>query len=398
MKEKQKIAIVTWFFPKISETFILNQIVFLIDNGYEIKIFAARDATKNIPKEDLYVEEKIHPALIQYNLLKKTTYVPVGNLSKILTMEAQAGKINIIYFQFSDLASLVLKDGAIHIPVITVIHDIPKITIKNQKLLKNKFYNAFQNATFVLAISDFAKNKIIKLGCSPLKIIIHPMGVNNNIFSFKARKFPLHKLCFTMVGRFVPKKGFDIGIRAIEKFKKQNQNLKISVNLIGDGYLRSKLEILVNKLGLQKEVTFLGKIDQLAVVNILKDTDIFLCPSKTDSQGEQEGLPVSLIEASFMGIPIVTTSNAAIPELASINKSIVLVPEGSVVGLVDGINKVFKYHSLYLRLINQYYKNLVEHYDINVLGINLINIFDYAIKINILRDTQEGFSSNRKIK
>lgn len=396
MKRKIKIAVITWLFPKISETFILNQITFLIEQGFDVKIFAIKDTRKNTPKEDFESEKNIHPLVNKYKLFSRTIYFPIDKLPDYLSKETKAGNIDILYFQFSDLASKVLKKKEFDIPVITVIHDLPKIQLRSFKKVISKFKTALTKATLILAISEFTKNELLKLGCPSNKIIVHPMGVDSKIFTLRKNKFPKSLIRFSMIGRFVHKKGFDIGIKAIKEVKNKNPRLNIALNLIGDGLLQPKVESLVRKLSLEQEVKFLGKLTQPEVMKVLKNTDILLCPSVTTREGKREGLPVVLIEASFVGIPIVATAHAAIPEFAAKNNSVVLVKEKSVNQLVLAIEKVLKSYNIYYSLARKNRKHLVEKYGIDNLGRRLIKIFELAEEINNIEKQLQFFTRDLK--
>lgn len=384
MKRKLKITFITWLFPKISETFILNQIIFLLDSGFDVKIFAIKDARKDIPKEDREPEKVAHPLFYKYKLFLKTKYhSSIDDLANSLYREVKAGTLDLLYFQFSDIASEVLSRKEFNIPTVSVIHDLPVVNKKSRKIIVAKFKSAFDKTTTILAISDFTKRELIKLGCPANKIVIHQMGVSPKIFRPSRSDSAKSQIRFSMIGRFVPKKGFEIGLKSIHQIKKKNPRLKITVNLVGDGILRKKLENMVRKLKLEKEVKFLGKLTQSEVIEILKNTDILLCPNITTKNGKREGLPVVLIEAGLMNIPIVATRHAAIPEFAKETKSIVLAKEKSVDSFTLAMEKVLKNYDNFISLANESRENIVKTYGITNLGKRLIKIF---------RQTQEKYN------
>jgi colanic acid/amylovoran biosynthesis glycosyltransferase len=396
MKNKPKIVIVTWLFPKISETFVLNQITFLIDRGFDVKIFALKDARKDTPKEDSEPENIVHPAVIKYKLINKTTYGSIPTISSLLKRAIKDKQIDIIYFQFSDLASEILRNKKFEVPIITTIHDLPKIIPESYKILFEKFKIAFEKATIIIVISELAKKDLLDLGCPSQKIIVHPMGVDPKLFSFQSKKDHKKGIDLAVIGRFVPKKGLDVSIKAFFLIKNKYPNLNIRLNIVGDGLLRPELQNLVINLNLQESVKFWGKLNQLEVKKILKKTDILLCSSVTDIAGKREGLPVVLIEASLSGIPIVATNHASISEIALINRSIVIVTEGSVNSFANGIERIINNYDFYVKLSRDDYKKVKEKYSIQKLGEKLIDIFQRAIETNLLEKALKNFTVNLK--
>ena len=87
-KEKLKnVAFMVWLFPKLSETFILNQIVQLKKLRYSISIFAVKDPRKVLTKEDFELEKEVHEDIKKYRLLNLTKYGSPGKISSLLKKE-----------------------------------------------------------------------------------------------------------------------------------------------------------------------------------------------------------------------------------------------------------------------------------------------------------------------
>jgi glycosyltransferase involved in cell wall biosynthesis len=94
--------------------------------------------------------------------------------------------------------------------------------------------------------------------------------------------------------------------------------------------LRQKLEKITSQLSIQDRVIFLGAKDHEDVQKEMSHADIFVLTSITSSNGDQEGLPVGLIEAQAMGLPAVSSKHAGIPELVSHKESGYLAEEKNV--------------------------------------------------------------------
>jgi colanic acid/amylovoran biosynthesis glycosyltransferase len=376
------VVIFTWFFPKLSETFILNQIIFLRQMGYKVSIFAIRNPSINLAKEDIEYENIMHESINDWKLCSFTTYNSLEKFKKTIHQLIKAKKIDLIYFQFPDLASEILRDNSLDIAVITMVHDLLEFSnTKNFNNLCNKLKPAFENSTVVLAISQFTAQEIIKLGCPKSKIIVHPMGIDTKFLSQAPFKPIKHKVKLLMIGRFVEKKGLEYGIQAMHKIINLDPKISFQLDIIGDGVLGPKLKNLVSKLNLNKYVIFHGKLSQKKTRQILKNSHVLICPSVTTKEGEREGLPVVILEAITVGIPVIATEHAAIPELARKYPAIDIIPEKSIQGIIVALKNILKEYRSRRYLISGYHLAIVDEYGISNLGKKLINIFDRATKL-----------------
>ncbi len=116
------------------------------------------------------------------------------------------------------------------------------------------------------------------------------------------------------VGRLNPVKGTEYLIRAVPEIVKRREDVRVLV--VGDGPLRGDLEALVQFLGLEKTVTFLGwRDDSVDIINAL---DLFVLPSV------HEGMPTVLLEAMSLGVPVVASNTGGIPDIVADNWSGIL--------------------------------------------------------------------------
>jgi colanic acid/amylovoran biosynthesis glycosyltransferase len=391
----KSIAFVVWLFPKLSETFILNQIVQLKKLGYQILIFAVKNPQKELAKEDYEFEHVAHEDVKKYHLMNLTRYGSPKKLSSLLKQGIKKKKIDIVYFQFPDLTSEILKYGELECPTISVFHDIPKPQDKKELIrLRKKYEIVFKNTTFILAISEFTKNELIKLGCRKHKILVHHMGINTKVFKPSKSKIPLDLFNFIMIGRFVEKKGFVYGIRAFYKVLKNYPNPHLRLLIIGDGILHDALHKEVKYLRLEKHVNFLGKVPQKKVIKILQSGDCLICPSITTHEGKREGLPIVVMEAAACSLPIIATNHAAIPEILKNDRGI-LVKERSVRYLSNAMVRVLRnYRRLRKKLGKKARQLTIQEYDVEKLVKRLLDIFGLAKNIQKQELVLKKFSQN----
>jgi colanic acid/amylovoran biosynthesis glycosyltransferase len=141
-----------------------------------------------------------------------------------------------------------------------------------------------------------------------------------------------HPLRILTVGRLVPQKGHAILLDALALLRREG--LEIAAELIGDGPHRGALERRARELGLAGVVTFAGALGQDAVRARFERADVFCLPSFA------EGVPVVLMEAMALELPVVTTRVMGIPELVDDGKSGLLVPPGRADAVADALRRL----------------------------------------------------------
>jgi len=177
-----------------------------------------------------------------------------------------------------------------------------------------------------LPVNEYFKNRLIKLGCSRDKILVHHSGIDINRFMFYKRQIVDHnRTKFLTVGRLVEKKGHLFVIEAIKRLV--NKYSKIEYIIAGDGPLKTELLKLVNKYNLSSYVKFKGQITSSEAIDLYKEAHIFILHSVTARNGDMEGTPVVLMEAQASGLPVISTYHSGIPEVVIDKHSGFLVPE-----------------------------------------------------------------------
>lgn len=173
-----------------------------------------------------------------------------------------------------------------------------------------------------IAVSEFIKCSLTKQGFPENRIKVHYIGIDIDKFSADASVIRQRKVLF--VGRLVEKKGCEYLIKAMAKVQAHYPDIELLV--IGDGPLRAELEALA-KQSLQF-YSFLGLQTSDQVKVWMSQTSVLVAPSVTTSDGDTEGLPMVILEAQAMGLPVISTCHAGIPEAIVDGKSGFLVQEG----------------------------------------------------------------------
>lgn len=142
------------------------------------------------------------------------------------------------------------------------------------------------------------------------------------------------------VGRLVEKKGFDVLIDALAALRQDGHFP--SLLLAGDGPLRQELEARVAELGMESQVHFMGEVNQSQILRLLGDAHIFALPCRIDRNGDQDGIPVVLMEAMAAGLCCVSTRLSGIPELIHHGHDGLLADPGCAQSFASELGRVLR--------------------------------------------------------
>jgi colanic acid/amylovoran biosynthesis glycosyltransferase len=126
-------------------------------------------------------------------------------------------------------------------------------------------------------------------------------------------------------GRLIEKKGLPVTLCAFAAFLQQYPNATLTI--AGEGQLLDELQRLARELNIAEHVSFTGFVSQEQLREIYYRSHIFLHPSQTGGDGNQEGVPNSMLEAMATGLPVFATEHGGIPEAIENGVSGVMVPE-----------------------------------------------------------------------
>jgi colanic acid/amylovoran biosynthesis glycosyltransferase len=411
-----KIAFIVGQFPVLSETFILNQITGLILRGHKVDIYS-------YPTDDIH---KVHPDVEKYDLLKHTHYYPrvpenyfwrlIKGLQLVFRHFSKApllfmrslnifkyGKraasmrllyaivplldseaYDIIHCQFGmyGIDGMIYRDiGAIKGKLITSFrgYDISWYVKESGEQVYNEL---FAKGDFFLANCEFFRHRAIKLGCDEQKIIVHGSSIDCSKFTFKTRHpHPDGKIRIATTGRLVEKKGIEYSIRAVAKLTNIHPN--IEYNIIGDGYLKEHLQQLIEELSVTQQVNLLGWKNQKEIIEILDKTHLFIAPSVTAEDGNQDAPVNTLKEAMAMGLPVIGTLHGGIPELVKDGISGFLVPERDADAISKMVSYLIKHPEIWQEMGSSGRAYVEKHYDINKLNDELVEIYHQVTTNNL---------------
>jgi len=354
-----KIAYILDLFPVFSETFIVREILELKRQGFEVLVLAREDTGGRSFSEVVHDESK--------KLMRKVRYFPSlqNRLSEVqlavyhlyfllqnpirylktFWFSFNCGERTFKLFQRSVLYAMNLKrTGVRHIHAHFAL-DASKLAMLTSMLtgipysftahahdifipkLSDLMVEKFNRAKFAACISEYNKKYILENypKVAPENIRIIHCGID--IATLTPGTKQAHKnFTILAVGRLVEQKGFKYLLQVCEQLKRR-QGLNFVCNIIGEGKDRQILEELISKCGLTEVVRLLGAREQSDVIKAMKSADLFVLPCVVDKNGSIDGIPVVLMEAMAMGIPVISTRLSGIPELIKDGAGILVEPE-----------------------------------------------------------------------
>ncbi|MES1021716.1 glycosyltransferase [Gloeocapsa sp. BRSZ] len=408
-----RVLFIVGSFPALSETFILNQIIGLIERGHEVDIYALNK------RENL---SKLHPDVEKYHLLERTYYAPEKTKNFWLKMLQTSGMLLTSGYEhpLGLLRSLSLFKHKKHLKLIEWLHLILPFlgrkpydiihgqfgiygikavlmreigAVKAKKIVtsfrgfdisyyiekhgSDVYTELFKSGDFFLSNCEYFRQRLINLGCNANKIVVLGSGINCERFYFKPRFPDNGKIRITTTGRLVEKKGIAYSIRAVAKLVQTHPH--IEYNIVGDGVLKTELQNLIDELNVGHVVKLLGWKHQQEIIEILDKSHIFVATSVTAKDGNQDAPVNTLKEAMAMGLPVIGTIHGGIPELIEDGISGFLVPERDVDTLAEKIAYLCDHPEVWQQMGQAGRAYVEQHYDANKLNDQLVQIYEQLL-------------------
>ena len=371
----KKIAYLSNPYPAISHTFIFREIESVRREGIEVFPVSV-SATPDLEKMTLPEKEEAARTLV----LKTTPPLSIIPMAARLFFSSPAGfvkmSVKAVSFCFKGPKNIIKAIGYLAEAIILLNHLKKHQIFHIHEHFANpsalvallcKVYGGFsysisvhgpdvfyqvdssllaekvEGASFVRCISHYCRSQIMRITEFEKWKDAHIVRCGVNPETFLPRPQPKntipHLLC---VGRLCPAKGQHILLEACSLL--QQKNIPFQMTFVGTGPDREDLEKLQVKLGLQKSVHFTGALGQDAVQEAYRKADIFVLPSFA------EGVPVVLMEAMSMEIPVISTRITGIPELIEHEKGGLLATPGDVNDLVLQLTRLLADPALAARL------------------------------------------------
>jgi glycosyltransferase involved in cell wall biosynthesis len=392
--ETATVAYLTKRFPRLSETFILDEILGLEDAGIPLRLYSVADPGEDTVQPD--VSRVSSPVSYLRHLGPRRRIGDLGaaivsHAGLIISEPRRYVKAIRAVMQGPDrrtaarhlllagrLAVLVKRDGATHLHA-AFAHTPASIARYTHLLTGLPFsfgghakdiYRSNQvnlatraaEARFVLACSSSAEQALAERTGPGVNIVLAYHGVDCERFAPAAVTDPGHdEFRILAVGRLVEKKGYPVLIEAVRRLVAEGR--AVSCTIIGSGELHDELAASIDRHGLGHVVSLVGARTHQQIAEAYRHADVFVQASVVLANGDRDGIPNSLLEAMASGVPVVATRVAGIPEIVTDAETGVLVPSGDAVALLGALRSLADEPALRDRLARQGRAHVVEHLD-----------------------------------
>jgi glycosyltransferase involved in cell wall biosynthesis len=286
-------------------------------------------------------------------------------------------KPELVHAHFIDAAWTINREVTeLGVPLMTTAHGYDATNYPAQGGLRGvrarrHFAHVVSRSTLVLAVSNYLRDRLIENGAEPERVVVHRIGIP--IFQIQEAQRQRWDIAF--VGRFVEKKGVLDLIRAVAALPAARP---ASVVLVGEGPMRAAAEDLAREL--RVNATFLGTRTSAEVRSVLASSSIFAAPSRRASNGDSEGLPTVVLEASAAGLPVVATTHAGIPEAVVNRVTGLLSTEGDVAALSRNLSELLESPAARRDMGAAARDHVAREFDIRKQTKRLESIYDLAIR------------------
>ena len=352
-------------FPVLSETFVVNDIRGLEALGHEVTAIALGDADpatngnpnytikgKTVRVKGLHtpVLRKVQKLLSRSHLARKygerftSRYntkpadVPDELWQDRLAWDAALQQIDDLNLDFLHvhfaMRQLLLGYHASRLLDIPLGCTLPAHDIFTNSLTKF-FPQLLGQCSIIVTVSHYNKEAILHLApnLDPNKIHVQANGIDVNLFKprFHDHSSPF---CFATVGRLVEIKGFHVLVEAAGLLAKRRRDF--TIDIIGDGPFRERLENRIHDLNIENEVQLLGPRDHTFIANWLPDQDCLVLPCVIAKDGNRDGMPMVLREAMACGLPALSTQILGLHETVTPETGLLVRPDDPA-SLADGM-------------------------------------------------------------
>ena len=402
-------------FPKLSETFILNEITGLIDLGHDIKIIALHNLK----------EEKVHDKVKEYNLINKTKYLEfysdweekTNKYSKLkvfelgswalfnssrLSKEERFKLLDLLYesepnnevafrkfLDCLDIIKIIKEKKIKHIHCHFADENVAIAYIINKVIgipytFTTHAYDIFispdkdikkwaDNAKKVITISEYNKKYMyekLRIPLEKIEIVTYSKYLNKLKPIKEYRNDPFRLIS---ISRLIEKKGYPYLIKACKILK--DKGISFSCDIQGEGKQKEELKELIKKNNLENDIKLGGVFTHEEVLEFMETGSVFVLPCIQAKNGDMDGIPNVLMESMAKEIPTISTKLVGIPELIENNVNGILVPQKNPETLAEAIIKIKNDNEFADRIRKKGRERVMEKFNVEKNVRKLLEVF-----------------------
>lgn len=251
---------------------------------------------------------------------------------------------------------------------------------------RGKYQELFCEADCFLVEGNAMRQRMIDQGCSPSKIQVQHLGVNLEKIRYVPRRPSKDgTVRCLMAGRAIEKKGMIYGLRAFADVARNHPRVELAIMTWGESAYKQKLitrlKDTAQELKVADRVSWYGLQPYDEYIRITENSHIFMTPSVIAANGDAEGgCPVTAIELSAAGMPIVGFAHCDIPEVVLDGITGYLVPERDVVALTRQLERAVSQPETWERMGRAGRRHIEAEYNAHVQVRRLENIYARLIE------------------
>ena len=367
----QRIVVLVKRFPRLSETFILNEFLELRRQGLPVELMAIMnpgerqsqpEALALVPEVTYLQTGRLRAELLAaWRTARRYPRGTVRAAAWTLTRHTRAAVRNLVH-------ALVLLDRLaggppaqlhahfLHSPaalafIAAKVNGQPYSLTGHAKdiytTLPENLRIRCGGARFVTTCTEANRAHLVReIGLGPGTVHVCRHGVDPDRFLLPARASQPGRI--VSVGRLVPKKGFDVLVRAVGELTRRGVPVELLV--LGGGDLREQLNALAREQRVADRVRLIGARPQHQVVEQLAAAELFALAPRVLADGDRDGVPNVLLEAMAAGVPVVATAVSGIPEVITDGVNGRLVPPERPDLLADALGELLRNTQLRARI------------------------------------------------
>jgi len=368
-RREASVAYIIKCFPRLSETFILHEVLELERQGVPLRIFSLLKPTGKINKaaEDVQAQVTNVPNTFPgalFPLLKAAgqrflrhplLFVGVC-IAALVRFHHHATPRHLLYAAY--VSNQLEQEGITHIhahyantpaTVAFLAHQFTGIPYSFTAHAKDIYLSRKQSliykmskARFIVTCTGYNQQYLASLMEQQEPVDIHRIYHGLHLHAFPAQAFllphPPGRPLLLTVARLVEKKGLPYLLEACRMLK--DQGYDFTCRIVGEGELRPALEQLIRDLDLSDCVELRGAVTHERVIAMYQQATLFVLPCIISDNGDRDGIPNVLVESLYMSVPVISTPISGIPELITAGANGLFVPPRNSTALASTIARL----------------------------------------------------------
>jgi colanic acid/amylovoran biosynthesis glycosyltransferase len=296
--------------------------------------------------------------LIQKKIFKRKS---IKVRTKALVNYFAEKKINVVFAEYGMVGASVTEACKLaNIPLIIQFHGADVYYYKNVEEFAELYQQAFKYASAFVAVSADMATRLQEMGAPADKVYNASCGVDTT--SFVQLDISQSDPNFLAVGRFVEKKSPQSLVQAFKLVVDKHPEAKLW--MVGTGPLFGQTRILISELSLQQNVFLEGVLSSDKIKELMKTMRGFVQHSVVAPNGDSEGTPVTVLEASSAGLPVVSTRHAGIKEAVIDGVTGFLTAEHDIEGMANNIIALVESPELAVKMGKAGREHMIANYEI----------------------------------